>query len=974
MSSTAWKELQQKIFSRWCQQKLAARKLPFESVLKDFADGLNLVALIEILSETKMPGKALKAAKNRMGQIDNANRALKFVFDQNVQLTLKPSPENLVDGDERAIMSLVWGIMLRFLKFNDDEEEAMTAEQALLMWVNNQIADYGVKVKDFKKSFHDGKVYAMIIHKNRPRVIDPATLTGSNEENCDKAMTAAQEYFGLDRYIEPSDIPKLDNKSQFVFCSEFYSGVARERKKDLAARRIAKLIEYTKINDALRADYAKQAKETKDTLDKVNAMLGDRSIDNTMAGAVQKLEDYYAYKKSDKKVIIGNFLKLESIYGNLKIRLEDHKRPEFKAEEGQSVEEFKSAVAALEKLDAERSVELIAELTRQKTLVQINKQHQGRYEKVKAWCTQKLAYLKERETIDSSGAAEFHLNVFSNYEDELEALRGTSLKDMGGLTAQLSEGKYEHLAKVEAKEEEVKALQAELATEGKNKSDFLDDCLAKNQYKEAIELVALKFASKADSADAWVADKTAYLEKKEEINSVNEAQLALSTLDSYEGDKKDIEAGQLVQLKELSDKILSAVYTSPITESNNWKYSPAESITSRLEALNKALGESLPALSSAKHKTLDEALALELEKERLRLLFANQASSLERWSKSKSEDYEADIWWGDDLDAVVSAKAKVTEEDERNTEEGKKRAAEAAETFHQASKLGVTENAYTQLTTESLEASTGAVQTAIQARNERYAAELARVTANDELCQEFAKLANPLVETIEKNREVINKGLEKLEEEKALLEQSIAAKLGESELKTIVELQGKLDANNVPQNKHSNFTANDVSSRLEQYSDFLASKLEQVQDRIRAETSRGITPEQLAEIDAQFTQFDKNKNKILDKNEFKACLYSLGEERPTSEVKQIMKEHGDGKSIPYEGFKAFMLSLLGDTETKEEILGGFQLLAQDEPTVSEKNLTDVFPNLEDVEYLKQETPKDGDRLKYAEWTEAVFAR
>jgi len=113
----------------------------------------------------------------------------------------------------------------------------------------------------------------------------------------------------------------------------------------------------------------------------------------------------------------------------------------------------------------------------------------------------------------------------------------------------------------------------------------------------------------------------------------------------------------------------------------------------------------------------------------------------------------------------------------------------------------------------------------------------------------------------------------------------------------------------------------------------------------------------------------------LDVKEFKACLYSLGEERPTAGVLKIMEEFGDGKAIPYEGFKRFMIKLFGDTNTKDEISNGFKLLAHDNEHVSEAQLAHVFTNLDDVAYLKQHSPAaPNDALNYTAWTEAVFAR
>jgi len=137
---------------------------------------------------------------------------------------------------------------------------------------------------------------------------------------------------------------------------------------------------------------------------------------------------------------------------------------------------------------------------------------------------------------------------------------------------------------------------------------------------------------------------------------------------------------------------------------------------------------------------------------------------------------------------------------------------------------------------------------------------------------------------------------------------------------------------------------------------------------------RGLTPEQLAEIERQFRQFDKNSNGRLDKSEFKACLYSLGEERPTAEVLALMREYGDEKNIPYDGFKRFMMKILGDTDTQPEILVGFKLLSDDAPHVTEKQLADVFQNIEDVHYLKAHVPPAADKYDFTPWTEAVFAR
>jgi hypothetical protein len=64
----------------------------------------------------------------------------------------------------------------------------------------------------------------------------------------------------------------------------------------LAARRITKLIRFTEENDRLRAEYVVKAKSFTDTVAKVQVILNDRTIDNTMAGAKAKIAQFYEYK------------------------------------------------------------------------------------------------------------------------------------------------------------------------------------------------------------------------------------------------------------------------------------------------------------------------------------------------------------------------------------------------------------------------------------------------------------------------------------------------------------------------------------------------------------------------------------------------------------------------------------------------------------------------------------------------------
>jgi len=106
--------------------------------------------------------------------------------------------------------------------------------------------------------------------------------------------------------------------------------------------------------------------------------------------------------------------------------------------------------------------------------------------------------------------------------------------------------------------------------------------------------------------------------------------------------------------------------------------------------------------------------------------------------------------------------------------------------------LGVTENPYTEHKPEDLKSATQSVHDAVKKRQEFYASELKRVQENDKLAREFAAVANPLVDTVNKNRDSVNESKESLEHQEKHVTGLLDAKLGHSELKTIQELQQKI--------------------------------------------------------------------------------------------------------------------------------------------------------------------------------------
>lgn len=226
-------KLQRRIFTRWVNQKLSKINVQYKDVVTDIGDGLLLIHLIEVLSEKKMTEKYDKNPKAKPQKIDNCANALKFAFSTGLEMRVKPSAENLVDGDETNILGLIWAIVLRFTKIGDDDEEKLNAKDALLLWAKNQVAGYpNVNIESFKKGFQDGMAFCAFIHKHRPKLIgDFNALNPADKiKNLQLAINSAEKYFGLEKYLTPEEVGMLDENSMVIYVADYYYGIAEQHK------------------------------------------------------------------------------------------------------------------------------------------------------------------------------------------------------------------------------------------------------------------------------------------------------------------------------------------------------------------------------------------------------------------------------------------------------------------------------------------------------------------------------------------------------------------------------------------------------------------------------------------------------------------------------------------------------------------------------------------------------------------------
>lgn len=647
-----YQRIQQMIYTRWVNQKLGARQLPtLTDILADIGKDEHLSNLIAALSGTEMKKKKGKCIVKAQW-LDWISQQLDFVFASGVEIKLKPSADNIYDGDSRDIMGLVYAVMLKFMKFDDEDgESAGNARDALLRWCQFHTKGFeGVNVVNLTKSWQDGLALCALVNKFRPDAIAFESLDRDNAVgNLKIAMDAAARHFKVAQFLTPEELLALTrnpdgDKAMLVVISEYYYGINEFFKRQLAGKRITKVVVFTRDNDESRVKYADEGVKLLARLDTSETLLSDiETVDNTMAGAKKRLEDFGTYMQSQKKTIITTQMEMMGNFDTLSLRLSNNNRPAFTPTDPTiAPDALKSRIAAL---SAKEAVEpkLHAELGRQTRLVHLHAQHTTEAVKLVAWIAEKHAMLMEPVTSVSSGDARKQIKLFESFKKAVEAKKVGAFALLKSQSESLESESYESLADARGRETTIQSGFGDIDAQSALNEPILKDNLAREIFKEDVLMKVDVHGDINDNLMLWGFKKTTYLEKKESVSSVQEARLQLSTLDAADKEIEDTKGGNFARLKVLGGEIRSAKYASDHSE---WVHPSPEDIEGLEDAVNLSFESELAPKSVAKRAILDDHLAREQVKEKVK----NWADSHERkhadiaaWGVKNKEYLETEV-------------------------------------------------------------------------------------------------------------------------------------------------------------------------------------------------------------------------------------------------------------------------------------------------------------------------------------------
>ncbi|XP_052133456.1 spectrin beta chain [Frankliniella occidentalis] len=369
--------VQKKTFQKWVNSHLVRVNSRISDLYIDMRDGKNLLKLLEVLSGERLPRPT--KGKMRIHCLENVDKALQFLREQRVHLENMGS-HDIVDGNPRLSLGLIWTIILRF-QIQDitieetDNQETKSAKDALLLWCQMKTAGYhNVNVRNFTTSWRDGLAFNAIIHKHRADLIQFDKLSKSNAMyNLNNAFNVAEDKLGLLKLLDAEDVfvDQPDEKSIITYVVTYYHYFSKMKQETVQGKRIGKVVGIALENDRTIQEYENLTSELLLWIETTIAALGERKFANSLEGVQKQLAQFSNYRtveKPPKFVEKGN---LEVLLFTLQSRMRANNQKPYTPREGKMISDINKAWERLEKAEHERELALREELIRQEKLEQL---------------------------------------------------------------------------------------------------------------------------------------------------------------------------------------------------------------------------------------------------------------------------------------------------------------------------------------------------------------------------------------------------------------------------------------------------------------------------------------------------------------------------------------------------------------------------------------------------------------------------
>uniref|UniRef100_A0A8B9Z085 Actinin alpha 4 n=1 Tax=Bos mutus grunniens TaxID=30521 RepID=A0A8B9Z085_BOSMU len=903
----AWEKQQRKTFTAWCNSHLRKAGTQIENIDEDFRDGLKLMLLLEVISGEHRPppprnshpagaprippshpagaprtpptlpmaarqeqglyqlqqhctgvglfwgaagtlslpslslswcspsGERLpkpERGKMRVHKINNVNKALDFIASKGVKL-VSIGAEEIVDGNAKMTLGMIWTIILRFA-IQDISVEETSAKEGLLLWCQRKTAPYkNVNVQNFHISWKDGLAFNALIHRHRPELIEYDKLRKDDPvTNLNNAFEVAEKYLDIPKMLDAEDIvntARPDEKAIMTYVSSFYHAFSGAQKAETAANRICKVLAVNQENEHLMEDYERLASDLLEWIRRTIPWLEDRVPQKTIQEMQQKLEDFRDYRRVHKPPKVQEKCQLEINFNTLQTKLRLSNRPAFMPSEGKMVSDINNGWQHLEQAEKGYEEWLLNEIRRLERLDHLAEKFRQKASIHEAWTDGKEAMLKHRdyETATLSDIKAL-IRKHEAFESDLAAHQDR-VEQIAAIAQELNELDYYDSHNVNTRCQKICDQWDALGSLTHSRREALEKT---EKQLETIDQLHLEYAKRAAPFNNWMESAMEDLQDMFIVHTIEEIEGLISAHDQFKSTLPDADRER---------EAILAIHKEAqrIAESNHIKLSGSNPYTTVTPQIINSKWEKVQQLVPKRDHALLEEQSKQQSNEHLRRQFASQANIVGPWIQTKMEEI-----------GRISIEMNGTLEDQ-----------------------------------------------------------LSHLKQYERSIVDY----KPNLDLLEQQHQLIQEAL-------------------------------------IFDNKHTNYTMEHIRVGWEQLLTTIARTINEVENQILTRDAKGISQEQMQEFRASFNHFDKDHGGALGPEEFKACLISLGydvenDRQGDAEFNRIMSVVDPNHSglVTFQAFIDFMSRETTDTDTADQVIASFKVLAGDKNFITAEELRRELP-------------------------------
>lgn len=295
--------------------------------MTDLSDGIILIHLLEVLSNESL-GRYASNPRLRVQRFENVNKSLEFIKSRGIQMT-NIGAEDVVDGNRKIILGLIWTLILRFT-ISDINEEGMTAKEGLLLWCQRKTACYeGVEVRDFSTSWNDGLAFCALLDIHRPDLIDFDTLDKSDHKgNMQLAFDIASKEIGIPDLLDVedvADVPRPDERSLMTYIAYWFHAFSAMERVENAGRRVEKFVSNMQGAWEMESAYEKRMRALLQQIRQQRQAWHNSKFEGSYADAKGQSNDLASYKRNQKRKWVAEKSDLAALLGNIKTKLSTYR-------------------------------------------------------------------------------------------------------------------------------------------------------------------------------------------------------------------------------------------------------------------------------------------------------------------------------------------------------------------------------------------------------------------------------------------------------------------------------------------------------------------------------------------------------------------------------------------------------------------------------------------------------------------------